>query len=65
MVEQRWLKQHEAAAYVGITPQTFYEWKKSGRVKAHGDKTLDPRLLRYDRLELDALFAPDAKRGGS
>lgn len=59
MSDPRWLDMHAAAAYIGLSPDTFRRRVKAGKLPAPSDR-LGARLLRWDRAALDAAMTPAA-----
>ncbi|MGC4112315.1 MAG: helix-turn-helix domain-containing protein [Nocardioides sp.] len=49
---RRWLNQMQAGEYVGVTERTIRNYIRSGTLRAH--RLPGSRLVRLDRLELDA-----------
>lgn len=48
-IEQRYLRLHDAATYLSLSPKTLYAWSERGAVPAYKLG----RLWRFDREELD------------
>lgn len=53
---RRWLSPREAAEYLAVTERTLRNYVRRGSIKAHRPRS--SRLIRYDRLELDAAMRP-------
>jgi len=53
---RRWLSQAEAAEYLGVTDRTIRNYIRSGVLT--GRRLPGSRLIRLDRLELDAALRP-------
>jgi excisionase family DNA binding protein len=60
---RRWLSQSEAAEYLGVTTRSIRNFVRSGAIV--GRRLPGSRLMRFDRLELDAALqrVPSAKDG--
>ncbi len=56
-----YLSPNEAAAYIGIKPQTLSNWRSTGRYNVPFVRA--GRLIRYDRRALDRWLA--SRAGGS
>lgn len=54
--ERRWLSQAQTCVYWGVTDRTLRNYVRAGRIKAH--RLPGSRLIRFDRLELDAAMRP-------
>lgn len=50
-IARRYVKSHEAAAYIGVTPRTIRKMVADGRITAYRNGS---RILRVDLNELDA-----------
>lgn len=62
---KRWLNQAEAAEYLGVTDRTIRSYIRRGSLT--GRRLPGSRLIRLDRLELDAALrpVPNARGGAS
>lgn len=61
---RRWLSQHEAADYLGVSDRTIRNYISRGILAGH--RVRGSRLIRVDRADLDRLLSPipSAKAGG-
>jgi len=53
---RRWLSQQEAADYYGVTDRSIRNYVRRGSIK--GRRLPGSRLMRFDRLQLDAALKP-------
>ncbi|MCL4368326.1 MAG: helix-turn-helix domain-containing protein [Actinobacteria bacterium] len=53
---RRWLSQSDAAEYLGVTDRTVRNYIARGVLKGH--RVRGSRLIRIDRIDLDALLQP-------
>ena len=58
-----YLRVSEAAAYLGVSPNTLRNWERAGKIEAHRHPVNDYRL--FKREELDALLKQVQKPEGS
>jgi len=49
--KQHYFKVKEAAAFLGVSPQTLYAWDKQNKLKARRDKKNGYRLYKISELE--------------
>lgn len=56
-----WLGVNEAAAYLGVSRQTFYRYLGQGKVT--GYRLFGSGRLRFKRADLDALFVRETEPG--
>jgi excisionase family DNA binding protein len=57
----RWLSTKEAAAYLGVSVNTVRNYIADGRLKVH---RMGPKLLKFDRTELDRFVEGTPRRRG-
>lgn len=55
-LKRRWLSQSDAADYLGVTDRTVRNYIARGVLKGH--RVRGSRLIRIDRIDLDALLQP-------
>lgn len=53
---RRWLSQHEAAEYLGVSDRSIRQYVRIGALT--GRRLPGSRLMRLDRYELDAALQP-------